>query len=84
VLKDAAKQARVHYSTMQSYRKKLATKLLKYMGADIYHGIFPVLMPGKMGGREDGKMAGGGVSKSVSKKSVFRPKFALAANMNRG
>lgn len=34
-LMDAAKQARVHYSTMVNYRKKLAAKLLEYMGADI-------------------------------------------------
>ena len=38
-LMDAAKQARVHYSTMISYRQKLAVKLLDYMGADILRDI---------------------------------------------
>ena len=38
-LSDAAKQARVHYSTIVSYRKKLAAKLLDYMGADILRDI---------------------------------------------
>jgi len=38
-LADAAKQARVHYSTMQTYRKKLAAKLHEYMGADILRDI---------------------------------------------
>jgi hypothetical protein len=38
-LTDAAKQARVHYSTMVSYRNKLAAKLLEYMGSDILRDI---------------------------------------------
>jgi hypothetical protein len=38
-LMDAAKQARVHYSTMISYRQKLAAKLLEYMGTEILRDI---------------------------------------------
>ena len=38
-VKEAAELAKVHYSTMQDYRKKLAVKLLEYMGADILKDI---------------------------------------------
>jgi hypothetical protein len=38
-LTDAAKLARVHYSTMLSYRQKLAVKLLDFMGTDILRDI---------------------------------------------
>jgi len=38
-LTEAAKQARVHYSTMISYRQKLAVKLMDFMGADILRDI---------------------------------------------
>lgn len=38
-IKEAAKQAKVHYATMQIYRKKLAAKLLEFMGADILQDI---------------------------------------------
>ena len=38
-LTDAAKRARVHYSTMINYRQKLAGKLLDFMGADILRDI---------------------------------------------
>ena len=38
-VKDAAKQAKVHYSTMRLYRQKLALKLLEAMGADILRDI---------------------------------------------
>lgn len=41
-VKEAAKQARVHYATMQIYRKKLAAKLLEFMGADILQEIAQV------------------------------------------
>lgn len=36
---EAASQARVHYSTMISYRKKLAAKVLEFMGANILKEI---------------------------------------------
>jgi hypothetical protein len=38
-LTDAAKRARVHYSTMINYRQKLAVKLLDFMGSDILRDI---------------------------------------------
>jgi hypothetical protein len=41
-IKEAAKQARVHYATMQGYRKKLGVKLLEFMGADILKEIAQV------------------------------------------
>ena len=38
-VKEAAERAKVHYCTMQSYRKQIAVKLLEFMGADILKDI---------------------------------------------
>jgi hypothetical protein len=41
-IKAAAKRAKVHYCTMQTYRQKLALKILDFMGADILEQIAQV------------------------------------------
>src|SRR5580704_13019180 len=38
-VKDAAKKARVNYSTMQEYRKKIAQKIVEFMGIDILRDV---------------------------------------------